>query len=444
MNTKYVSLTMDRPTIHFWPKMGFLRYHDQPNLPANVTAFNRTGIEIISRCDGTRKLNDLAEELSAVYDTQYGEVLEQIRQFFESVQNAGIIKLTEKRMPIEIRTTGNREYAIPIHCAVEITHNCNLRCRHCYISSDFESGTQMCIKDILRLFEILEEWGVASIELTGGEPLAHPQFEQIIQSASNKFDLIGIITNGTLMTSNILEIMSYDPSKYVIQIDLDGVEPCYVNWFRGRSGVFEQALNAIRSVVRHGIILRVAMIVTPINLDQVEKTAALARELGADSFGVTPVIPQGRGRDQRLLMSVEEWKEFMKIWNSLRSNYDDFIFQLRESQFQVTQGNCGAGSRTVAITPNGDVKLCQMSSPSQFCFGNAFKNNCEELFRSTVERIASIEPPDQGMCEGCEHFGFCYNCIHRGIVKGRAIECPWYLKYKDSLEMETAHDKLHD
>jgi radical SAM protein with 4Fe4S-binding SPASM domain len=430
MLDRYIALAIENPIIHFWPQMGFLRYHDKFNLPPNTIAFNRSGIEILSRCDGTRRVCDIATELAELYKTNYEEVVGQITRFLKSIESTIPLKFSDHPIPIKLRITGSTDYIIPIHVAIELTYTCNLRCRHCYVPSSPERTEQMPLDRIISLFDLLDEWGVSVIELTGGEPLMHPHFEKILQVALEHFDLIGVITNGTLINDSILDIMSSDPTRVVVQIDLDGITSEYVDWFRGRVGTYERELEAIRRIVQRGIMLRVAMIVTPGNLDQIVQTAALVRRLGATAFGISPVVPQGRGTDPSLLLSPQEYEKFIDIWNKLRHHYKDFIFQSRETPFQLARGNCGAGSRTVTITPSGDVKICQMSDTAILCYGNVFTQNGKELFDSELVRyIAQLEPPNLDTCSDCQYLGFCINCLNRGIIKGKELgpdNCIWY------------------
>ena len=86
-----------------------------------------------------------------------------------------------------------------------IINTCNLKCKYC------GSAGEMTIskKDIFKVEE-LREWVDAAIELgvqkfriTGGEPLLHPDFKEIIFDVLSKAKEVLINTNGTLITQNI-------------------------------------------------------------------------------------------------------------------------------------------------------------------------------------------------------------------------------------------------
>src|SRR6185436_16690425 len=87
----------------------------------------------------------------------------------------------------------------PTHISFEIADTCNFRCQHCYVSASPEKHGR---KDGDRTIEMLEQLarnGVRVIELTGGECTTHPEFRQILDLASRRFQLVAIISNGFLM-----------------------------------------------------------------------------------------------------------------------------------------------------------------------------------------------------------------------------------------------------
>ncbi len=433
MQNKYISLSMKEPNIHLWPGMGFLKFRDRANHPPEVIAINDSAAEILLRCDGTKKMSRIAYELSTHYKEDYEKVFPMVIKFIKSLDSTGYLLFSNIPNKVKVCVTGSREYPIPMHAAVEITTRCNLCCKHCYNSSGPECDETMSFEKVIILFNILEEWGISTIELTGGEPLTHPDFKEILMAAQEHFHLVGVMTNGVLLDDSILNIMNTANGISFIQIDLDGATPEYVNWFRGQDNVFEREIQAIKSVVDKGIMIRVAMIVAPGNLNQMENTASLVKNLGANAFGMSLVVPQGRANNFNLLLSPHELEEYSITYRKLSQQYKDFIYQERESKImQSGVENCGAGSRSVTITPNGNVKICQMSDESLFCFGNAFDNSSIELFEKWSENMAQIKAPSEKICGDCKHLGFCLKCINRGVIKAKEISpdnCIWIQPY---------------
>lgn len=78
---------------------------------------------------------------------------------------------------------------------------CNLRCRYCDTSYAFDAkeATDMSIEDIVKKFK---GYGVASVTITGGEPLVHPHVTDLLTMMNNMniFD-INVETNGSINPS---------------------------------------------------------------------------------------------------------------------------------------------------------------------------------------------------------------------------------------------------
>lgn len=85
-----------------------------------------------------------------------------------------------------------------------ITHRCTLKCKLCGAYSPYYLPTPHWTFDKLKIyidsyFNIVDY--VEKFTISGGEPLLHPELSQIIEymhKFSNQFNILEIITNGTI------------------------------------------------------------------------------------------------------------------------------------------------------------------------------------------------------------------------------------------------------
>lgn len=109
---------------------------------------------------------------------------------------------------------------IPIRGLFHITGQCNLKCRHCFLKSRWNAD-HLDKESIIRIAKEAQNSGCIFITLAGGEPLMHPDFNDIY---SQLFDLglkVILATNGTLITSDIADLLSEKP-PFKIKISLYG------------------------------------------------------------------------------------------------------------------------------------------------------------------------------------------------------------------------------
>ncbi|MBP0971607.1 MAG: radical SAM protein [Oscillospiraceae bacterium] len=94
-----------------------------------------------------------------------------------------------------------RQIRKPRAAWIEVCTVCNLRCIHCY------NGTQrqifMSASDFRQVCEKLADYGIRSVQLIGGEPLCHPDFCNLLQTAKASFAVVELYTNGTLLTDAV-------------------------------------------------------------------------------------------------------------------------------------------------------------------------------------------------------------------------------------------------
>src|SRR5436190_1139417 len=96
----------------------------------------------------------------------------------------------------------------PFLCQWEITCRCNLRCVMCYTdcyNSPANIKDELSTAEILRIMDEVALAGCLELVLTGGEPLARPDFFEIYGHAKTKGFLVTLFTNGTLITETIAD-----------------------------------------------------------------------------------------------------------------------------------------------------------------------------------------------------------------------------------------------
>src|SRR5262249_46771329 len=105
--------------------------------------------------------------------------------------------------------------AAPAIAFVEVTNRCNLRCKHCYVSSGVARPNEMPTEMILRTLDELGEMGALQVFLTGGELFSHRDAVTIINHARTKPFITQIVTNGTLLTEEKLAAITPRTSFFI-------------------------------------------------------------------------------------------------------------------------------------------------------------------------------------------------------------------------------------
>src|SRR3989344_8123837 len=88
---------------------------------------------------------------------------------------------------------------MPYLCVFHITNKCNLRCKHCYADAGDKLKNELSLEEIKKTIDDLHDLGTQYIILSGGEPLIHKNFFDILGHCNEKKMHSMITSNGTLL-----------------------------------------------------------------------------------------------------------------------------------------------------------------------------------------------------------------------------------------------------
>lgn len=190
----------------------------------------------------------------------------------------------------------------------ELTNRCNLDCVHCL------RGTEAPRRDlsfdlIRRTLEQGRRLGLDQIAFTGGEPLLHPRFDEIIRLTAELGYPFSLVTNGVLLPRRLA--LFAEPAVKAklkrIALSVDGADAATHDAVRG-AGSFKQVMSAIAACRARELPVRMKLTVTKKNLDQVEKLALLAAHLGMQGLEVSHLHPTPDNLAAGLMLDPADWR----------------------------------------------------------------------------------------------------------------------------------------
>ena len=270
----------------------------------------------------------------------------------------------------------------PLSLELDITSTCNFECIHCNRSAGPISSASLDLRTIEKLANEVEQVGLKRVQILGGEPLCHPDFENICSifrghGVSNMFTS----TNGYLVNEKTLDILTRSFSE--VQISLHSVYPTVHDNITRRKGSWDRAINAIHQLVHDGVNVIISMTVMHDNFQEMKPMAEMAERVGANSIRFLALQKVGRGLTLDGLDSSE-----LSLAASVISNISCEYPQLRVLSMgfpvsnKILQGSfwgCSAGRTLMNIKANGDVTCCSIVNKS---VGSIHNNSIMELWHS--------------------------------------------------------------
>ena len=187
----------------------------------------------------------------------------------------------ERKQPANL---GSGDLAAPLYVAWQLTNECNLACLHCIE----ESGPGKAFPDELdsrQIFAILDQLSaeeVPYISLSGGEPMLHPLFFDMVSKVTAGGGQLKIETNGHRLDARSCEQLKTLGVK-AVQVSLDGASRETFNRMRVR-GDFDVAVDGLRTLQSAGVPIEINFSPTCFNVQEIAAAVDLSYELGASSF----------------------------------------------------------------------------------------------------------------------------------------------------------------
>ncbi|MDR2545323.1 MAG: radical SAM protein [Methanobrevibacter sp.] len=332
---------------------------------------NNDAKDILSKFNGKDSIEEISQQLAI----ERNENAEDINSTIESLIASTNFLSSSKNM-IDIYLSYNDENVqYPSHISFELTSDCNYKCKHCYNNCEPDKNEKYMDKDeIITILNQLREIGVLGIELTGGEPFLHPNFEEIVIHGLKLFNIVAIITNGSLITEKFLKSLKEYRHKLSFQVPLHSVDSGYMDDFCGNKCSFMNSEKAINLLTKYGFLTRVGMIITPDNINSMVDTAMFAQSFIVKNsifseksyrtlfFAFSVVIPVGRSNSFKNIV-IESEEVFREMQNNLKicdEKFGDFIYKDDPKIYDDDQ-HCGVGITSVAVDNSGNLKLCDVS-----------------------------------------------------------------------------------
>jgi len=177
----------------------------------------------------------------------------------------------------------------PIGMLAELTHRCPLQCPYCSNPLELESrGRELPTAEWRRVFEEAAALGVLQLHLSGGEPAARPDLEELVVHARATGLYVNLITSGVgLDEERILRLREAGLDH--LQLSIQDVDAKHADMIGGYKGGHAHKMKIARAVRDAGLPLTINAVVHRHNIDRLEQMIDLAVELDAHRLEIAHV-----------------------------------------------------------------------------------------------------------------------------------------------------------
>ena len=323
---------------------------------------------------------------------------------------------------------------IPRYSAmIEVWHECNYRCQHCYLPQPNPAGEQMMtLETFSSILDILVDHGFITVIMTGYEPLLNPHIFDFIAEAKNRHFDVRLKSNGWLIDAAMAKRLA-DAGVSMVDISILSTDPQEHDAITHRPGSHKKAVQALKELKKQGRKISIgAPILHP--MPNLTKLKQFAEEIGAPII-LSPNIFESFDHRNAVLktrITDEELAEFIDFMVENDEQYKKSLYH----EFPP-HSICGIGNkRGVTINWKGEFQACSLMPPEGSFLAKPLVDRFDEW---EINRQTIIE---KRICDECEYFSFCSPCPAQSLLEsGDLYGCsPEKLRYAKFLKK--AYDKL--
>ncbi len=338
---------------------------------------------------------------------------------------ADVLELLENQIPLLPAKVVKKNRLDKL--TIIVTQKCNLQCKYCFtdINDTKSSGKVMQLKTYQDSIEyILKRYpdGIDSIEFFGGEPLL--EFVTIKRVEENlrtlflqrqiKMPHLGIITNGTCITSEMVDF--FNECKMAVTISIDGSK--FINDTIRCStkidSVYDKLVENMKIINKNRcFILGAEVTINQEHIKAYQNGEEWLTELSNLGFDF---ISMGNVEIKNSDCSIEE-KDFHLYKKMCTEMYDklfdmmctnshfasvDIIRGLRMLKSDHVQPvSCEGGVNILTILPDGIIEPCHiLSADSRYTMGSIYDNDDTQFDKiSNLSIMAQHSKPEK--CKDC-------------------------------------------
>ncbi|HEX9078205.1 MAG TPA: radical SAM protein [Desulfuromonadaceae bacterium] len=321
----------------------------------------------------------------------------------------------------------------PRMLTLSITGICNLACRHCWVEADRTSTVGNVPEAALhRLITEYKEIGGDGLRFTGGEPLCHPGWPELMRLArAGGFGAVATQTNAMLLTDEHVALLrELDFPGLSLQISLDGASSRVHDLVRGE-GAFDKALAGIRRLAAGGLGPRISIFFTEMrhNLEDIPALLELADSLGIPSVSSGSLVLCGRaGKEQlvappepeqylRLLHRFETDRRFRDLYEKIGTTAP-----LEWHKGDAARSECCTFVENPYLTPRGKLYPCLLCHTDDYAVTGVYAKSLAAALAEGAPLWATLLGTSHSRAESLSE---CRECPGRSSCAGGCMGRAW-------------------
>ena len=340
--------------------------------------------------------------------------------------------------------------------AFEVTRKCRMNCKHCRANAGYDKASELDTTQCKKIIDSLSAYQKCVLIFTGGEPMERDDIYELISYSRDAGMRNVLATCGYPINETSIEKLK-QAGVMALSFSIDAATAKKHDEFRQVTGAFDWAVEAAKVAKKAGMRFQINTTISRGNIEDVEKVAKLAYELGAYCFNPFILVPTGRAENLAdEILDSEQYENLLHKFLEIKRNLPiemrvtcgpQFarLCRQEDTNLNAGTGGCMGGRGFGFISYRGDIQTCGFLDISA---GNLVENGYDfEKIWTQSKFLNEIRAVDdyQGKCGICEYVSSCGGCRARAFtMTGSYVASDPICDYRPNLQLEKLDKQICD
>lgn len=294
---------------------------------------------------------------------------------------------------------------------VDISSCCNENCVHCYIPISnkhsimaedmFDTVLAECVK-----------MKVLNITLSGGEPMLNPHFKTFIQKCIKENMSVNILSNLTLLTPELLDVIASSP-LISVQTSLYAMDESVHDLITQKAGSFKKTKEGILRLHERNVPMQINCPIMKQNLQYYHDVLDFAKSMNIESSADYALFGCYDGSCSNIgcRIEVKDVKCILEHDFSNSKKLAEIMDAVGQKKVNDDDPICSICKSSLCISNMGEVYPCE--GWQRMILGNISKQSLDEIWTNNAQtkHLRNLRFRDVDKCGSCQIRKYCTTCL---------------------------------
>jgi radical SAM protein with 4Fe4S-binding SPASM domain len=311
---------------------------------------------------------------------------------------------------------------------MEITSICNERCLHCYIPHE-NKDHHMDFDLFNKIVDESIEMKVLNFTISGGEPMLHPNFLEMIKRCTRENISLNILSNLTQLSDDIVNTFKANP-LISVQASLDSIDPNVHDDITKKKGSFSLTKNAIMRLVNDGVSLQISCPILKQNVHCYRDVIEWAKTMNLNVLSDYNLLGMYNSNTKNLQYRLD-YNDVSYILNNLSAiEIKELEKEVEEKKLAtINDAVCSVCRYSFCVSELGNVYPCVGWQSKSL--GNLYKSTLHDLWfmSEKTKTLRNLKVKDFESCSNCGDRIYCSVCMARNANENESHDSMKVSKY---------------